>query len=210
VDPAPEGEEVRSALIRQWQTVASAIPRLDLERPSRVAGWRNREVLAHLYVQPVLVSRFLATVSPTEPGSGVAANLSGTARFSDIIDASAREGATRGSFDLAVPLRRTVADLAGADLTVTITTLQGPIALTDYLVTRCVEAVVHAGDLVEPVPTDANAQAITAWALLQLLATKAPNLLAAASQLSEAEWIAAATGRAPVSGPLGSVLPVMT
>jgi hypothetical protein len=210
MDAPVGGHEVRAALIRQWQAIASAIPTLDLDRSSRVVGWRNREVLAHLYVQPVLVCRFLATASPPERRPGVATNLSGTGQFSDIIDASAKDGATKSKFDLAVPLARAVPELAAADLRVTITTWQGPIALVDYLVTRCVEAVVHGGDLVEPVPADTAAQAITAWALMQVLATSAPNLVTSASRLSEAEWIAAAAGRTTMAGELGSVLPVMT
>jgi hypothetical protein len=204
-----DGDRIRAALIRQWQAVAAAIPDLDLDRPSRVLGWRNREVLAHLYVQPVLVSRFLATASSEEPQVAMSANLSATHEFSHVIDSSARDGATRGKFDLAVPLDRTIPDLAAADLEVTVTTLQGPIALVDYLVTRCIEAVVHGGDLVDPVTPDERAQSITATALMEVLATKAPQLVTLASQLPETGWIAAATGRTRISGDLASVLPVM-
>ncbi len=207
---AVDGEGIRASLIRQWLAVAAAIPRLDLDRPSRVMGWRNREVLAHLYVQPVLVSRLVASASNEDAEMGIAANLSGTGEFSDLIDTSARGGAASGKFDLAVPLSRTIPVLAEADLTVTITTLQGRIALIDYLVTRCVEAVVHGGDLVDPVTPDQTAQSIAAAALMDVLATKAPELVILASRLPEAEWIACATGRTVASGDLASGLPVMT
>ena len=45
----PTDDDVRTALIRQWDRIADAVPRIDRAAPSRVAGWRNREVLAHLY-----------------------------------------------------------------------------------------------------------------------------------------------------------------
>jgi len=44
-------------------------------------------------------------------------------------------------------------DLA-ADLAKTVTTVQGPILLADYLVTRCVEAVVHGRDLLPAIEAD--------------------------------------------------------
>ena len=45
---AKHGEEVRDALVRQWQAITAAAATIDLEIPSRVTGWRNREVVAHL------------------------------------------------------------------------------------------------------------------------------------------------------------------
>ena len=88
--------------------------------------------------------------------------------------------------------------------------MQGPIRLADYLVTRCVEAVVHGCDLVDPVSPDRAAQAITARALLEVLAVRAPHLVREARQLSLPVWIDVATGRRPGSGRLAAAVPVMT
>jgi hypothetical protein len=205
-----DGDLVRSALVSQWRAIAAAAPHVDLDRPSRVDGWRNREVLAHLYVQPVLLSRFLLTGSEQSPSVDVTANLLGTGSFKELIDASAREGAERGKFNFADPLGAALPDLLMADLGVTITTLQGSIPLVDYLVSRCVEAVVHGEDLVEPVEPDPAAQAITASALMAVLASKAPHLVPEAERLPSAVWIDVATGRRPGSGRLASAVPVMT
>jgi hypothetical protein len=173
----------------------SAVPTLDLGQPSRIDGWRNREVLAHLYVQPLLLARFLSTATADTADVDVTANLSGTGAFADLIDASAKEGASMGKVDLGVPVDRVAPILETADLSATITTLQGSISLTGYLVTRCVEAVVHGGDLIPPVVPDRVARTIAADALMDALATTAPELLPDAEQLSEEQWIDVATGR---------------
>ena len=100
--------------------------------------------------------------------------------------------------------------MRAADLSATVVTMQGPIRLADYLVTRCVEAVVHGCDLVDPVRPDRVAQAITAGALLEALAARAPHLVREARQLPLPVWIDAATGRQPVPGSLAAAVPVMT
>jgi len=207
---APRDDDVRTALIRQWDRIAEAVPRIDLAAASRVAGWRNREVLAHLYAQPSLLLRFLESASEAEPAVRAAENLAGTRAFAELIDASAREGAARDKFDLRLPVERARTAVLTAHLGATIETLQGSITVGDYLVTRCVEAVVHGGDLVDPVAPDPVAQAIAATALLELLAAVAPDLAAEARALPAAVWIDVATGRSLASGPLAAATPVMT
>jgi len=207
---APTDDDVRTALIRQWDRIAGAVPRLDLAAPSRVAGWRNREVLAHLYAQPSLLLRFLESASEAEPAVRAAENLAGTKGYRELIDASAREGAARDKFDLRLPVERARTAVLTAHLGATIETLQGSITVGDYLVTRCVEAVVHGGDLMDPVAPDPMAQAIAATALLELLAAVAPDLAAEARALPAAVWIDVATGRSLASGPLAAATPVMT
>lgn len=46
--------------------------------------------------------------------------------------------------------------LSATDLSDPVTIMQGPIALLDYLRTRCIEAVVHGCDLVPPIRSDAT------------------------------------------------------
>ena len=75
---AKHGEEVREALVRQWQAITAAVATLDLETPSRVAGWRNREVVAHLCLQPILLRKFTATAPTQHAVVTVAASLAGT------------------------------------------------------------------------------------------------------------------------------------
>jgi hypothetical protein len=203
-------DDVSSALVRQWELIADAIPDIDLMRASRVEGWRNAEVLAHLYVQPHLVVRFLLSAKSGTPTMGVTDNLKGTKTFEDLIDTSAREGARLGKFDLNGPLTETRDLVLGADLSETIETYQGPISVSDYFVTRCVEAVVHGRDLVEPVSPDLTAESIASTALLNLLSALAPRLLAEAKALPSQDWIDVATGRVNMAGPLAAVTPVMS
>ena len=198
---------MRDALVRQWEAIAAAVATVDLETPSRVAGWRNREVVAHLCLQPALLRRFTAAASTRHAVVTVAVSLAGTHSLAGVVDASAREAAEAGRIDFAEAAGEAVPPLRAADLSATVVTIQGPIRLADYLVTRCVEAVVHGCDLVDP---DRAAQAITAGALLEVLAVRAPHLLREARQLPLPVWIDVATGRRPGSGRLAAAVPVMT
>jgi hypothetical protein len=202
-------EDVREALVRQWQAIAAAAATIDLEIPSRVGGWRNREVVAHLCLQPTLLRRFIMTAS-AQPAMVVAANLAGTHLLAELIDTSAREAAKLGTVNFARAVDDALPPLRAADLSATIVTMQGPIRLVDYLITRCVEAVVHGSDLVDPVNPDRTAQAITARALLEVLAVRAPHLVHDARQFPLPVWIDVATGRRPGFGNLAAAVPVMT
>ncbi len=125
----------------------------------------------------------------------VTENLAGTRAFKDLIDSSAREGAMLAKFDLASPLGAAKSSVLNADLGKTVETLQGSITIENHLVTRCVEAVVHGGDLIEPVAPDPVAESIVAIALVNVLAASAPNLVAEAQALPRSDWINIATGR---------------
>jgi hypothetical protein len=205
-----DGEQVRDALVRQWRVIARAIPSRDLETASRVDGWRNREVVAHLAMQPVLLARFLASAGSEPPRLRVAENLSGTRTLAELVDGATRQASAEGKLDFAGAAEHAIERLATADLTATITTLQGPILLRDYLVTRCVEAVVHGGDLVEPVEPDRDALELVVDALTSLLAARDPSLVATAAALPRLTWVAVATGRAPAPTGLQEVIPLMS
>ncbi|MGH9302667.1 MAG: maleylpyruvate isomerase N-terminal domain-containing protein, partial [Acidimicrobiales bacterium] len=187
---------------------------LDLDRPSRIAGWRNRDVVAHLAVQPVLLARFLAGSGDqgrsVSPSVTLVANLSGTTRFAAVIDASAREGGDAGRLNLGAHIDAVLPVLESVDLTGTITTFQGSITVVDYLITRCLEAVVHGGDLVDPVEPDRDALRIASHALIDVLAAKDPALLARARQLDPQCWVNVATGRDQCAGELSRAMPLMT
>ena len=153
---AGRGDDVRDALVRQWEAIAAAVATVDLETPSRVAGWRNREVVAHLCLQPALLRRFTAAASTRHAVVTVAVSLAGTHSLAGVVDASAREAAEAGRIDFAEAAGEAVPPLRAADLSATVVTIQGPIRLADYLVTRCVEAVVHGCDLVRSGPGGAG------------------------------------------------------
>jgi hypothetical protein len=201
--------DVREALVRQWRLVAQAVPLLDLELSSRLDGWRNREVLAHLSLQPRLLGRFLATASSEVAQITLAANLSGTSAFADAIDRTARLAADR-DLNFAANVERVIPTLEHADLAATVVTMQGPIVLRDYIVTRCVEAVVHGRDFTDAIEPDTGAQAVACTALYDVLATSHPELLAEARSLPPATWLSVATGRETPPRALRSSCPLMT
>ncbi|HEY5011357.1 MAG TPA: maleylpyruvate isomerase N-terminal domain-containing protein [Acidimicrobiia bacterium] len=200
---------IRDALVRQWRAIARALPARDLDVASRIAGWRNREVVAHLTMQPALLVRFLGTAGSEPPRLDAVENLSGTRAFAELIDDATRRAVDAGTIDFAASSEAAIERLAVAELDVTVTTLQGPIPLADYLVTRCVEAVVHGRDLVDPVEPDPEALRIVAVALTALLARRDAALVAVAESLPPLAWVAMATGRAPAPASLARVVPLM-
>ncbi len=205
--PAPAA--IRDALVAQWERIAAALGSLDLDVPSRVFGWRNREVVAHLALQPTLLERFLRTSSPADGSEHTLAhNLVGTSPLRQAIDAAAK-GASVADLDFSSRLRRAVPTLLVADLSVTVRTIQGPIALADYLATRCVEAVVHGGDLTPPVQPGGAALAVAAESLLVALAACRPDLVGLARAMLSSDWVDQASGRARPQGVLADALPLM-
>jgi Mycothiol maleylpyruvate isomerase N-terminal domain len=195
--------------VRQWRAIARAIPSCDLDAPSRVRGWRNREVIAHLSMQPGLLVRFLSSAGSEPPRLDAGENLSGTRNLADLVDAATREAALAGKIDFGVRSERAVAVLVTADLEATITTLQGAILVRDYLVTRCVEAVVHRLDLVPAVEPDPSAQTVAADALVALLATRDATLVDTARAMPPERWLAIATGRERAPAAFEGVVPLM-
>jgi len=207
VDPVVA--DVRFALVRQWELISEVVDAIDLAAASRCNGWTNREVLAHLYVQPHLVEKFLGTASVRQAHVRLSENLAGAKSFSELINDSARKGAILNKVELRSPLAAVRDVVLAAPLDATITTLQGEISVSDYLVTRCVEAVVHGSDLVPPVTPDPVAEAVTSNALLQVLEVSAPQLVEEAQALPTDRWIDLATGRAKATGSLAEAMPVM-
>ena len=205
----PDPPAVGEALVRQWHRLAEAASSLDLSTATRVAGWTNREVVAHLAAQPLLLTRFLAGAAPPAAEVTLTVNLSETGALAVAVDRAARTAARTGRLDLAGNVERAIPVLMAADLGRTVGTLRGAMALADYLVTRCVEAVVHGLDLVPPVTPDPEAAAIAADALRLVLAHRAPALVSAASELDVVSWLDLATGRRPAAGPLAQVLPLL-
>jgi hypothetical protein len=201
--------DVRQALVRQWRVIAQAVPTLDLGVSSRLDGWRNREVLAHLSIQPKLLARFLETTSAAPAQVTLGANLSGTSAFAETIDRAARRARDR-DLDFATSVERVVPALERADLAATVVTLQGPIALRDYLATRCVEAVVHGCDFTDPVTPDTEARDIACAALYEVMAARYPERLNDARLLPPTTWLRVATGRELPPPALQSCCPLMT
>src|SRR5512135_1300505 len=85
--------DLPDVLRRQWERIAAAATRLDFSAPSRVTGWRNAEVMAHLAAQPVLLRRILrdarADAGATRATVSLEDNLAGTRALAEVVDAAA-------------------------------------------------------------------------------------------------------------------------
>lgn len=161
-DPA----KVRAALAAQTQALRGAVHRLCadpqaprlLGAPTRLGGWRVRELLAHLALQLAWVPRHIDQPLEGRPALSLSAWAAGVGEAAEALDAGAREHAAgpfsgapaelAAEFDAAADAL--LALLAGpevADEQRRFEIRLGSMTLADMLVTRLVETVVHADDL---------------------------------------------------------------
>jgi uncharacterized protein (TIGR03083 family) len=179
----PAQRDVVTACVDQWVKVADAVDRLPDEafaKPSGLPGWRVADLVAHLGMCASAPVGRLAAPAPPKAETDVASYL--LFFKSAAADISARTVELAGDGDpktLRAALREAIADLEAAlvdvDLTRVIPTRLAPMRLDDFLITRCVEGVVHGLDLDPVVDPDQAALKITTKALLSALVQKAPG-----------------------------------
>lgn len=148
-------------------------------------GWRVRDLLTHFVFGAGDVARRLGEPAPRAVDIELAEYL--LALPSSAAGIADREGTGADSADVATQkqrLRAAVTELDAligrADPDRIVATRFGGMRLGDFIVTRCVEGVVHELDLAAAVPgieaaPDREAAKITTKALLRALATKAPG-----------------------------------
>ncbi|WP_406469385.1 maleylpyruvate isomerase family mycothiol-dependent enzyme [Streptomyces hirsutus] len=174
-DPA----RTRAAVLAQFENVRAAVRTLTPEQlalPTRLGDWTVRDLIAHLALTVASVGRALERDEPAKPDLTLPDYLSATAAHAGAI--------AEGSRDLDALLTRTGEDLArhlaAAPHTRVLATRAGAMTLTDHLVTRAVELVVHTDDLNAAVPGldvphDRQALAACTRLLADTLAAKAPG-----------------------------------
>lgn len=165
---------VRTALVAQWALLSGALTGADPAQQTRLPGWRVAELAAHLTTGVLRVTKVLA--APAPPGGEV--DLVGWAAavpsLASVADAAAREAVGQGlDFDAAVAA--TAGPLADTPANRVVPVPVGAMTWSDFLVTRCVEAVVHGLDLPEPVSPDRDALRIVVRVLADVLAATAPG-----------------------------------
>ncbi|MDH6134538.1 uncharacterized protein (TIGR03083 family) [Kitasatospora sp. MAA4] len=160
--------KVRAALAAQTEALRGAVRRLcadeQAERllalPTRLGDWRVRELVAHLALQLAWVPRHLDRPLEGRAPLSLSAWAAGVGGLAELLDAGAREhaaeafaagpAAVAAEFDAAADALLTL--LAGpevADGQRRFEIRLGSMTLADMLVTRLVEAVVHADDLAD-------------------------------------------------------------
>ncbi|MFD6036008.1 sterol carrier family protein [Streptomyces griseoincarnatus] len=181
-DPA----KTRAAVLAQFGHVRTAVGALTPEQlaaPTRLGDWTVRELVAHIGVALLAVDRLLDEPEPakqdarlTDWPAAIAADAGA------IADTAHRLAAGHADLDayLADAERRFTARLDAHPSGRLLPTSAGALPLTDYVVTRAVELVVHTDDLNAAlpgldVPYDRQALATCVRLLADALAAKAPG-----------------------------------
>jgi uncharacterized protein (TIGR03083 family) len=175
--------DVVAACVRQWVRIADAVdavPDDAFATMTRLPGWRVADLVGHLEMCAAAPVRRLAEPALPKAETDVASYLLFLPAAAVDIDVRTREltgDATPAQ--LRARVRQAVdelrAGLGGADLARPIPTRLAPMRLDDFLVTRCVEGVVHGLDLDPEVDPDPVALKIATKALLAALVVKAPG-----------------------------------
>jgi uncharacterized protein (TIGR03083 family) len=188
-------QKVRAALVAQNEALRAVVRGLtapDLDRPTRLGSWRVRELLAHLGLALGHLPAALDKAEPDGPVLSLARYAQLSRTMAEAVDTAVTEHAAAGfagppeevaaAFDRPLDAVRAVLDrpaVAGPERRVAV--LAGrPMLLTDYLVTRLVEAVVHADDLADALgldafPHDRQALAAVSRMLADAFADRAPG-----------------------------------
>jgi uncharacterized protein (TIGR03083 family) len=184
----PAFSDVTGACLRQWTSLADVVDQLPddvFPEPTRLSGWRVAELVAHFAACVDAVRRRLA--EPTPPANGVLSvpqYLTAAPSAAEIIaqrevDTAERRTPFELRKNLALALVNLRKALRGSSGERVINTRFGPMRLDDFLVTRCLEGVVHGLDLAQ-VPgvvtvSDLDALRITTRALLDTMVATAPG-----------------------------------
>jgi uncharacterized protein (TIGR03083 family) len=175
--------EAAAACVAQWTAIADAVDLLPDDafvQPTALPGWRITELVAHLAMGASAPARWLLDPAPPRAETDAPTYLLCLGAASADVDARTRERAgTKPPRVLRAEVRVAVDELAAViaatDAARVIATRLAPMRFDDFLVTRCVEGVVHGLDLEPVVGPHPGALKITAKALLAALVMKAPG-----------------------------------
>ncbi|MGW2370792.1 MULTISPECIES: sterol carrier family protein [Kitasatospora] len=162
-------QKVRAALAAQSAALRAVVHGLtadQLDLPTRLGTWRVRELLAHLSLALGRLPAALDAPAPAGPVLSLAGYAEVSRTMAEAVDSLATEQAATGfagppaavvaAFDRSLDAVPAALDRpAGAAPEPTAVVVGRRMPLTDYLVTRLVEAVVHADDLAEALGLDA-------------------------------------------------------
>ncbi|GAA2299844.1 maleylpyruvate isomerase family mycothiol-dependent enzyme [Streptomyces caniferus] len=177
-------KKTRTAVTAQLAHVQEAVRALapgQLALPTRLGDWTVRELVAHLSMAVGSVARSLERPVPARAEATLLEWSSVAAPLASDVDERTR--ALADAHDPVELLERTAAEFAEAvaqepdDRLVPV--LPGAMPLADFLVTRCLELVVHGDDLAAAtgatIPFDRQALAATTRLLADTLADRAPG-----------------------------------
>ncbi|WP_329273736.1 maleylpyruvate isomerase family mycothiol-dependent enzyme [Streptomyces sp. NBC_01451] len=178
--------KTRTAVLTQYANIRTAALTLtpdQLALPTRLGDWTVRDLVAHIAMAVGSIGLALDRDEPAKAEIGVLDYTSVTAPFAEAIAAGSRDLAERTP-DINALLARTeeglTERLTGVADTRVLAVRVGAVTLTDYLVTRTVELIVHTDDLNAAVPGldvpyDKQALATCTRLLADALAARAPG-----------------------------------
>jgi uncharacterized protein (TIGR03083 family) len=177
------GSAAADACTAQWQSIADAVATLPdsvFDEASPLTGWRVADLVAHLAMCAGSPARWLAEPAPERASATVADYLLCLTAAAPSVDERTRAlAAGKTPAQLRADVRSAVDSLrdvvAEVDAARVIPTRLAPMRFDDFLVTRCVEGVVHGLDLSPAVDPDAGALRIATRALLAALVANAPG-----------------------------------
>jgi len=171
------------ACVAQWVRVADAVDALPddaFDLPTELPGWRVNELVAHLVMCASSPARSLTEPAPDRAEATVAEYLLCLRAAASSIDERTHAlAAGQSPARLRTAVRAAVDSLSDVvvetDPARVIPTRLAPMRFDDFLVTRCVEGVVHGLDLDPVVDPGPGALRFAARALLNALVAKAPG-----------------------------------
>jgi uncharacterized protein (TIGR03083 family) len=183
----PTAADARAGALAQFDLVAEAVAALPddaFATPTRLGTWTVAELVAHLTANVAAVTRALAEPAPAEAETDLLGYLTAMRDYAPGVAQRATELAhgvspetLRERLALAVSTARADLDGAGDDRLVLVRL--GAVRLSDFLVTRCVEGVVHGLDLRAatgvPESPDRTALTVVVRTFAALLAVAAPG-----------------------------------
>lgn len=152
----PSYDAVVASVVRQWWALTDEVQHLPSESfdlPTRLGTWRVAELVAHLFGGVHRVVEYLALDPPPRPEVDVLTWPTRTRSAAADVDERARMGAAEARpAELRAYAQRSVAETVAAldpppDPKRVLAYFLGGMTLSDFLMTRCVEATVHALDL---------------------------------------------------------------
>lgn len=184
----PQYSDLAAACVRQWTALTECIDELPddvFSEPTRLPGWRVAELVAHFTACVNAVPLRLAEPTPAAnetlslAGYLTAVPFAGNLIAKREVDAAEGQKPAQLKENLALALTNLSVALAESSADRVINTRFGAMRLDDFIVTRCLEGVVHGLDLAQ-VPgvvtvSDLDALRITTRALLDVMAEKAPG-----------------------------------
>ena len=165
---AASQQVLRAALYGQWDVLLAALPTLDPGASTGVAGWTVHDVHAHLTATTAGLAQLLASPGPPVADSDLAGWAAALPGLAEVIAATLPEVA-----DLKSAVVQAKTALEAADPERNVQQRTGAHTLTDALLFRLIEGVVHGLDL--GIAPDRSALKEVVRALVALLAETVPG-----------------------------------